>query len=70
MFGIQFYPTPQDLVEYMLDKVDWDDVKFVLEPSAGKGDILERAVLGSKFLSYQRRRRSHRSFTPVYRKAG
>lgn len=40
MFGVQFYPTPYDLVEQMMDKVDWNKVHFALEPSAGKGDIL------------------------------
>lgn len=41
MFGVQFYPTPYDLVERMMDKVDWSKVHFALEPSAGKGDIVE-----------------------------
>ena len=41
MFGIQFYPTPEDLAKRMTDKVRWDDVQFVLEPSAGKGDLIE-----------------------------
>ena len=41
MFGIQFYPTPEWLVDKMLDKVNWKDVTSVLEPSAGKGDIVK-----------------------------
>lgn len=41
MFGVQFYPTPYDLVEQMMDKVDWSKVHFALEPSAGKGNIVE-----------------------------
>ena len=40
MFGIQFYPTPETLVDKMIDKVDWSAVTSILEPSAGKGDIL------------------------------
>lgn len=40
MFGIQFYPTPEALVDKMIDKVDWSAVTSILEPSAGKGDIL------------------------------
>ena len=36
----EFYPTPNRLVRRMLDKIDWNRVKTVLEPSAGKGDIL------------------------------
>ena len=40
MFGIQFYPTPEALVDKMINKVDWGNVTSILEPSAGKGDIL------------------------------
>ena len=40
MCGIQFYPTPEALVDKMINKVDWSDVTSILEPSAGKGDIL------------------------------
>lgn len=36
----EFYPTPQKVVEKMLSGVDWDFIKTILEPSAGKGDIL------------------------------
>jgi len=41
MFGIQFYPTPLSLVEKMYNKVKWHKVKSILEPSAGKGDIIK-----------------------------
>lgn len=41
MFGVQFYPTPKNLVNRMLDLVDWERVQFALEPSAGKGDIAQ-----------------------------
>nr|DAH15327.1 MAG TPA: Type I restriction enzyme Methylase [Caudoviricetes sp.] len=36
-----FYPTPAHLVQKMLDKVDFKAVEAVLEPSAGKGNIVE-----------------------------
>lgn len=36
----EFYPTPENLVERMLQGVDLDYVRTILEPSAGKGDIL------------------------------
>lgn len=42
MFGTDFYPTPKDLIDKMLDQVDMDRVEYVLEPSAGRGDIIER----------------------------
>lgn len=37
----EFYPTPEKLVNRMFDKVKWDIVETILEPSAGKGDILK-----------------------------
>ena len=37
----QFYPTPRSLAEKMLVGLDFDFVQTVLEPSAGKGDLIE-----------------------------
>ena len=38
----QFYPTPEHVVEKMLLKLDnIRDIKYILEPSAGKGDIVK-----------------------------
>lgn len=39
----EFYPTPQSLVMKMLEGIDWNYIYTILEPSAGKGDIL-RAI--------------------------
>ena len=36
----EFYPTPQSLVIKMLQGIDWNYIRTILEPSAGKGDIL------------------------------
>ena len=36
----EFYPTPEKLVQRLLGKIKWDPVEAILEPSAGKGDIL------------------------------
>lgn len=36
-----FYPTPESLIEKMLEGVNFDTVQSVLEPSAGKGDLAE-----------------------------
>ena len=36
-----FFPTPSALVGRMLARVCWKGVRTVLEPSAGKGDIVE-----------------------------
>lgn len=36
-----FYPTPQNLIDKMLCDIDFSMIKSILEPSAGKGDIVE-----------------------------
>ena len=36
-----FYPTPKELVEKLLEGIHWYEIQSVLEPSAGKGDLLE-----------------------------
>lgn len=41
-----FYPTPKHLIEKMLNKIkDWRAVTTILEPSAGKGDLLAELML-------------------------
>jgi len=42
MFGIEFYPTPAPVIYKMLQGVRTEAIRTVLEPSAGKGDIIER----------------------------
>ena len=37
-----FFPTPADVADKLLDGVDWDMISNVLEPSAGKGNIVDR----------------------------
>lgn len=37
----EFYPTPRALAEKMVEHTDWKTVRTILEPSAGKGDILK-----------------------------
>lgn len=36
-----FYPTPINLIQKMLSHLDFRNIKSVLEPSAGKGDLVE-----------------------------
>lgn len=43
----QFYPTPPALAAKMLEGLDMDYVETVLEPSAGKGDLV-RAIVDKK----------------------
>lgn len=40
MFGIDFYPTPKEVIEQMLIDADVQG-KYVLEPSAGSGNIVD-----------------------------
>ena len=60
MFGIQFYPTPPNLVERMMSKVDLNKVSYVLEPSAGKGDIIDgfRKYIKDRTKSYNLRQKT------------
>lgn len=39
-----FYPTPPALSERLLLGIDWDKVETVLEPQAGKGNIVRAAI--------------------------
>lgn len=40
-FNEEFYPTPESLLKKIFEGVDWTQVSTILEPSAGKGDIVE-----------------------------
>ena len=40
MINKNFYPTPSWLVEKMISKIDTNKISTILEPSAGKGNIL------------------------------
>ena len=40
----QFYPTPGKLAGMMLSGVDWSAIQNILEPSAGKGDLVLAAI--------------------------
>lgn len=48
-----FYPTPDKLIEKMVEGLNFKMIRTVLEPSAGKGNIVEslqkeaKKVLGS-----------------------
>ena len=37
----EFYSTPENLVNKMIEGIDWNLVNTILEPSAWKGDILK-----------------------------
>ena len=39
--SLDYYPTPDTLLDRITVDLDWDKVNYVLEPSAGKGNIAE-----------------------------
>lgn len=52
MFGEEFYPTPRNLIDRMLECVDFNLTENILEPSAGKGDICDAIVNKDKARNY------------------
>ncbi|GED72545.1 hypothetical protein BRE01_62470 [Brevibacillus reuszeri] len=44
-----FFPTPINLIHKMLSHVDFRTIKTVLEPSAGKGDLVEAIINKFKY---------------------
>lgn len=36
-----FFPTPENLAEKMLEPVNFKKVQSILEPEAGKGDLVD-----------------------------
>lgn len=44
MFNQDFFPTPDTLIEKMLDGIDLKLVNNILEPSAGKGNIVDYII--------------------------
>ena len=37
----EVYPTPRKLLDKITDGIDWMMIRSVLEPSAGKGNIVD-----------------------------
>ena len=50
----ELYPTPDSIIDKMLSGVDWGMIDTVLEPSAGKGDILRKIAQVSNIRHYSR----------------
>ena len=44
-----FYPTPQKIIDKMLSGIDFKLISTVLEPSAGKGNIVEAVINKLKY---------------------
>lgn len=52
MINKDFYPTPSELIDKMLTGVQLDKINIILEPSAGKGDIVEAIMRKTKYSCY------------------
>ena len=52
MLPKEFYPTPRNLIDKMLCDLDFSMIKSILEPSAGKGDIVEALKEKEEIRSY------------------
>lgn len=46
----EFYPTPTSLLEKALAGIKWSKIHTILEPSAGKGDII-KYIKGCPYVS-------------------
>lgn len=49
-----FYPTPENLIDKMIEFADLKDGTVILEPSAGSGNIVTRLYEKAKKVQYQR----------------
>jgi len=54
MLNKDFYPTPKPLIEKMLEGVEIGRLSYILEPSAGKGDICDYLARRHKNTYYNR----------------
>lgn len=52
-----FYPTPPALAEELIDGIEWETVQNVLEPSAGKGNLVD--AIAEKYALRKRWRREN-----------
>ena len=43
-----YYPTPESFLKEITNGMDWEHIEYVLEPSAGKGNIVEHVITCKK----------------------
>ena len=48
----QYFPTPKEIVQQMIDMVNWNNVESCLEPSFGTGNILKEFPLMTDITVY------------------
>ena len=47
-----YYPTPESLLQVMIEGLDWEGIEYILEPSAGSGNIAEYVQEAKRRWSY------------------
>ena len=55
----QFYPTPPELAEQLTQDIEWKKIHSMLEPSAGRGDLVEFAKQKANNLTVEGLRLRH-----------
>lgn len=56
-----FYPTPPAVADKLLEGVDWDMIETVLEPSAGKGNLVDRIAAAWNSSRFGHRRSAYKT---------
>jgi hypothetical protein len=55
VFNDTFYPTPMDLAHKISNMIDWKRVNSIVDPSAGKGDLLTGVLTSGKYNHYNQK---------------
>ena len=48
----EFYPTPSSMAGALIASINWTGIENILEPSAGKGDLIEYALRRNEEIRY------------------
>ena len=48
-----YYPTPDSFLKEITNGMDWKNIEYVLEPSAGKGSIVEHVITCKKVCGFR-----------------
>jgi len=51
-YNKDFYPTPENIINKMIDGLNYDLINSILEPSAGKGNIVDKLKEKEKIYKY------------------
>jgi 3'-phosphoadenosine 5'-phosphosulfate sulfotransferase (PAPS reductase)/FAD synthetase len=65
-----FFPTPYNIARKMCEKIDMRLVKYILEPSAGKADLIEHykkyyETYNSRWMGYNKKADDYITFDAI-----